>query len=164
MSVRALSTSGTPTFLACLADGANPLQLQGQVCERVRGISSRIFEVHSDRACVNHIERSLARALGTSAVPSFNICRNGHYDRPRDPGNGLDHPLGSDLFAVRKSLGESNACAGRGNGPKAGFLDDASAGDVPHVDQQQRLLRRMQSSQSFSFAALILIGKRACSR
>ena len=135
-------------------DGLHPFNLQRELQERVLRIAGGILKIHSDCAGSEDVAGGAGGIFRAIAISGFDVGGDRELDRLRDASDHRQHFFTRNALAVGISQGEGDAGAGGGDGAEAGLLNDAGAGDVPGVGQDEgvAVMQGAEGIRSWFFA------------
>jgi hypothetical protein len=136
------------------ADGANFFQLPRKINQRTLRVTGSILKIDADGARFDHLARGSGSILWTTSISGFHVCGDRNFNRAGDASDACQHLLGRDFLPIRIAQRKSNSGAGCGYGPESSFLNDAGAGYVPDVRQQQGFRPTMHLPKGTGFAFL----------
>jgi hypothetical protein len=100
-------------------------------------IVGSVFQIHAHRTRADDTLCRFRSFFRRIAVTSFYIRADRYFDRAHDARHLGEHLLTRDSLAVWIAEAECYSGAGGGQGRKTGLRDDARAGRIPDVRQQQ---------------------------
>ena len=109
-----------------------------------------VLEVQSHGAGINQ----RGGGFGDVMITAFEIRRHRHAHASGDALHDGEHLALRDAFFIGIAEREGDARAGGGNRRKAGFFENARAGAIPRVRQDQNFRPVMQPPQQFRFFVL----------
>ena len=121
------------------------------------GVTGRVLEIHSHGAGINHVARSSAGIFRSLPISRLYVRGHRYPDVGGDLRDGSNHLVIWNLLTIGESLRKRNARAGCRNRRKSRLFNDASAGDIPDVGQQQSTPSCMHRPEGFRLLRLLEI-------
>ncbi len=116
--------------------------------------AARVLQVHPDHSRLNQFARRLGGIFRIGTIPRFDVSGYRHMHSASDAADTSHHFLAWNALAVRITQRKSDARGGRCNRGEARFLEDAGAGHIPRVRQDEHARSAMELPELNRFVGL----------